>query len=137
ARPGSGASLHSPHRHDTSLMKRLFSSIAQSLGRTSRNAGLARHRRRRRPVTPSPPATSAIAEAMATAASRWQASLDAAQPRQAASGLPADPERSRWFYPPTDHGGLTLTGCTPLQRQAALRLLATGLSSSGYATSHH
>src|SRR5215831_6234614 len=114
-------------------MKRLFSSIAQSLGRSSRNAGLARHRRRRRPVTPSPPATSAIAEAMATAASRWLDSLDDGQRQQAASGFPGEPERSRWFYTPTDHGGLTLTGCTPLQRQAALRLLATGLSSSGYA----
>ena len=88
-------------------------------------------------MTPSPPATSAIAEAMATAASRWLDSLDDGQRQQAASGFPSEPERSRWFYTPTDHGGLTLTGCTPLQRQAALRLLATGLSSSGYATSHH
>src|SRR5262249_28995058 len=111
-------------------MKRLFSSIAQSLGRSSRNAGLARHRRRSRPGPPPPPAPSAIAEAMATAASRWLDSLDDGQRQQAAPGFPGEPERSRWFYTPTDHGGLTLTGCTPLQRQAALRPPAPGVSSS-------
>ena len=48
------------------------------------------------------------------------------------SRSPGEPERSRWFYVPTDHGGLALAVCTPAQRQAALRLLATGLSPAGY-----
>jgi Protein of unknown function (DUF3500) len=42
------------------------------------------------------------------------------------------PERTRWFYTPGDHGGLALAECAPAQRQAALRLLATGLSPAGY-----
>jgi DNA-binding transcriptional ArsR family regulator len=43
-------------------------------------------------VTPFPPTTSAIAEAMATAASRWLDSLDDGQRRRAVSGFPGEPE---------------------------------------------
>jgi len=83
-------------------------------------------------VTPAPRTAYATAEAMATAASRLLGLLDDGQRQQAVSGFPDEPERSRWFYTPTDHGGLTLTDCTASQRQAALRLLATGLSPAGY-----
>src|SRR5215470_12138670 len=74
-----------------------------------------------------------IADAMAKAASRWLDLLDDGQRQRAASGFPSETDRLRWFYTPTDHGGLVLTECTPEQRQAALRLLATGLSPAGYA----
>ena len=46
--------------------------------------------------------------------------------------FPADEERLRWFYTPTDHGGLTLGAMRPSQQQLAMRLLATGLSRGGY-----
>ena len=72
------------------------------------------------------------AAAMAEAASRWLDLLDDGQRGKAVFGFPGEPERSRWFYTPTDHGGLMLADCTPSQRQAALRLLATGLSPAGY-----
>src|SRR5215472_19207113 len=74
------------------------------------------------------------AAAMATQASRWLELLYDSQRHRAAFPFPGEPERSRWFYGPTDHGGLTLAECTPAQGQAALRLLATGLSPAGYAT---
>jgi Protein of unknown function (DUF3500) len=74
-----------------------------------------------------------IADTMAKAASRWLDLLDDGQRRQAASGFPSETDRLRWFYTPTDHGGLVLTECTPEQRQAALRLVAAGLSPAGYA----
>jgi hypothetical protein len=44
----------------------------------------------------------------------------------------ADAERVRWYYTPTDHGGLTLHQQRPGQQRAAMRLLATGLSEAGY-----
>jgi hypothetical protein len=69
---------------------------------------------------------------MAAAAGRFLEQLDEGQRRRACLDFPDEPERSRWFYVPTDHGGLALTECGPLQRQAALRLLATGLSPAGY-----
>jgi len=73
------------------------------------------------------------AAAMAAAAGHLLDLLDDGQRQRAGLGFPGEPERSRWFYTPTDHGGLTLADCTPAQSQAALRLLATGLSPAGYA----
>ena len=43
-------------------------------------------------------------------------------------------ERQRWFYTPTDHGGLLLSAMTPQQHQAVDVLVATGLSEGGYNT---
>ncbi|MFM7684737.1 MAG: DUF3500 domain-containing protein [Actinomycetota bacterium] len=43
-------------------------------------------------------------------------------------------ERLRWFYTPTDHGGLPLAAMRPRQQQLAHRLLACGLSEAGYVT---
>ena len=57
----------------------------------------------------------------------------------AAGGAPsADPgpdaERRRWFYTPTDHGGLPLGAQRPAQQSLAHQLVATGLSAAGYVT---
>jgi hypothetical protein len=71
---------------------------------------------------------------MAEAACRLLDLLDDSQRERMVAGFPGEPERSRWFYNPSDHGGLTLTDCAPAQRVAALRLLATGLSPAGYNT---
>lgn len=43
-------------------------------------------------------------------------------------------ERQRWFYTPTDHGGLLLSAMSPQQHQAVDVLLATALSEGGYNT---
>jgi hypothetical protein len=71
---------------------------------------------------------------MAEAASGWLDSLSEEQRPVAAWGFPSDEERLRWFYTPTDHGGLTLGAMRPAQQQRAMRLLATGLSRAGYVT---
>ena len=46
----------------------------------------------------------------------------------------ADAERRRWFYTPTDHGGLTVHQQRPAQQRLAMKLVATGLSEAGYVT---
>jgi hypothetical protein len=46
----------------------------------------------------------------------------------------AERERLRWFYTPTDHGGLPLGDQRPAQQQLVMRLLAAGLSREGYVT---
>jgi Protein of unknown function (DUF3500) len=76
---------------------------------------------------------------MASAAADW---LDALEPGQRAVAIgnapstdeDADAERRRWFYTPTDHGGLTLHEQRPAQQQLAHRLVASGLSTAGYVT---
>jgi hypothetical protein len=80
----------------------------------------------------------AVAERMAEAARIWLDSLDADQRTFATGPVPADDgsdaERRRWFYTPTDHGGLTAHQQRPAQQRAAMRLVATGLSTAGYVT---
>jgi hypothetical protein len=71
---------------------------------------------------------------MAEAAHAWLDSLDPEQRRRAHWDFPSDEERLRWFYTPTDHGGLTLGEMSPAQQQATMRLLAAGLSPAGYVT---
>lgn len=71
---------------------------------------------------------------MAEAASGLLESLDGEQRSLASWPFPSDDERTRWFYTPTDHGGLMLGSMTPRQEQLALRLLRSGLSRSGYVT---
>ncbi|GAA1899473.1 DUF3500 domain-containing protein [Lapillicoccus jejuensis] len=88
-----------------------------------------------------------VADRMAQAASAWLDSLDDGQRRVAVgavpqdlaegdggTGDPTDAERRRWFYTPTDHGGLTVHEQRPAQQRAAMRLVATGLSAAGYVT---
>src|SRR5919107_5661707 len=79
-----------------------------------------------------------VAERMAEAAYAWLSSLTADQ-RSIAQGAgpaddPSDNERRRWFYTPTDHGGLTVHQQRPAQQRAAMRLVGSGLSTAGYVT---
>ncbi len=76
---------------------------------------------------------------MADAAASWLGSLTPEQRVVAQGVAPADDgaldaERRRWFYTPTDHGGLTVHDQGPAQQRAAMRLVATGLSMAGYVT---
>ncbi|BBH67834.1 hypothetical protein ACTI_45190 [Actinoplanes sp. OR16] len=79
-----------------------------------------------------------VAATMAEAAQAWLELLTDQQ-REIARGMPpagdaSDNERRRWFYTPTDHGGLTFHQQGPAQQRAAMRLLSTGLSRAGYVT---
>ena len=80
----------------------------------------------------------AVASLMAEAAAVWLDALDPAQGRSATGDVPVedapDAERRRWFYTPTDHGGLTFHEQRPAQQRAAMRLVATGLSTPAYVT---
>jgi hypothetical protein len=76
---------------------------------------------------------------MAEAARGWLDSLDADQLGVATGAAPGpdadgDAERRRWFYTPTDHGGLTVHQQRPAQQRAAMRLVAAGLSEAAYTT---
>ncbi len=79
-----------------------------------------------------------VAEQMAEAAADWLATLGADQRRTATGAAPGpgadDVERRRWFYTPTDHGGLTLHEQRPAQQRSAMRLVASGLSPAGFVT---
>jgi len=83
-------------------------------------------------------AARAVARRMAEAAEGWLETLDPQQREVATGAVPADDgsdaERRRWFYTPTDHGGLTFHAQRPAQQRAAMRLVATGLSTPGYVT---
>lgn len=79
-------------------------------------------------MTPKP------ADRMAAAARAWLESLDAAQLADAQFPWPSEEERHRWYYTPTDHGGLPLTGQRPAQQGLAMQLLRTGTSRAGYVT---
>ncbi len=71
---------------------------------------------------------------MAVAAASLLESLDEDQRSTATFDFEADGERERWFYTPTDHGGLPLAAMTSAQHRNTMRLLATGLSRAGYVT---
>ena len=79
-----------------------------------------------------------VAAAMAEAAQAWLELLTAEQRAIAVGQVPSDAEtdgeRRRWFYTPTDHGGLTIHQQGPAQQRAAMRLVASGLSRPGYVT---
>src|SRR3954447_4250293 len=79
-----------------------------------------------------------VAERMADAARAWLDSLNAEQRAVASGAVPrddaADAERRRWFYTPTDHGGLTMHQQRPAQQRAAMQLVASGLSTPAYVT---
>src|SRR5262252_972696 len=80
-----------------------------------------------------------VAASMATAAAAWLDALDPAQRAVATGPAPspdaaADAERRRWFYTPTDHGGLPLRAQRPAQQSLAHQFVATGLSAAGYGT---
>jgi hypothetical protein len=80
-----------------------------------------------------------VAARMAAATAAWLDALDPAQRAVAAGDAPSadarsDAERRRWYYTPTDHGGLTLGAQRPAQQRLAHRLVASGLSVAGYVT---
>jgi Protein of unknown function (DUF3500) len=77
--------------------------------------------------------TAALRERMAEAAAAWLGSLGPAQRAKAAFGFPEDAERTRWYYTPTERGGLPLAEMGPVSQRLAHRLLASGLSQGGYA----
>ncbi len=73
-----------------------------------------------------------VAVRMADAARAWLDTLDEEQRAIGQGTIPVDDasdnERRRWFYTPTDHGGLTIHQQRPAQQRAAMRLVSTGLS---------
>ena len=75
---------------------------------------------------------------MAEAARDWLDSLDPEQRTIARGAVPADDrkdnERRRWFYTPTDHGGVTIHQQRPAQQRAGMRFISTGLSPAAYVT---
>jgi Protein of unknown function (DUF3500) len=75
-----------------------------------------------------------LAARMADAALALLATLDGERQAAAAWPFPSDDERTRWFYTPTDHGGVALADLAPAQQRLALQLVATGLSRAGYVT---
>ena len=83
-------------------------------------------------------AARAVADRMAEAARTWLDCLTPDQRTVAVGAVPADDttdfERRRWFYTPTDHGGLTMHAQRPAQQRGAIRLVATGLATPGYVT---
>ncbi len=75
-----------------------------------------------------------IARRMAAAAVEFLDSLDEGQRVLAQWAVDDHDERTRFFYTPTDHGGLTVGAMRPRQQQLAHRLLASGLSRAAYDT---
>lgn len=74
------------------------------------------------------------AQRMVDAATAWLDSLDDEQRAAALTPWPSDEERHRWYYTPTDHGGLPLLRMRPAQQGLAMQLVAAGLSQPGYVT---
>jgi hypothetical protein len=90
-------------------------------------------------VTAREAAAREAAARMAAAAAAWLDALDPGQRAMATGGAPSpdtesDAERRRWFYTPTDHGGLSLGAQRPAQQSLAHQLVAAGLSAAGYVT---
>ena len=77
-------------------------------------------------------AADAVGAAFAAAATAFVATLDDRQRRQVAFAF-EDAERFDWHYTPRSRKGLALGEMAPAQRAAALALVRTGLSESGYA----
>ena len=75
-----------------------------------------------------------VAQRMAGAAEALLDSLDQHQLDAAAWRFPSDEERHRWFYTPTDHGGLPLSAMRPAQQRRTMQLVASGLSTAGFVT---
>ncbi|MGY1705700.1 DUF3500 domain-containing protein [Geodermatophilus sp. SYSU D00697] len=76
---------------------------------------------------------------MAATAATWSAALDDDQRALASWPAPGsdaqtEDERWRWYYVPTDPGGLPLGQQRPPQQSLAMQLLAGRLSTAGYVT---
>jgi hypothetical protein len=81
-------------------------------------------------------AARAVADRMSDAAQAVLAGLDGGQRERANPPWTegTDAERRRWFYTPTDHGGLTVATMTATQYRRTMALVATGLSEAAYVT---
>lgn len=75
-----------------------------------------------------------ICARMASIAGELLAGLDESQRAVAQWPFPSDEERRRWFYTPTDHGGLTLHGLSPDRQRLVMRLVDSVMSRPGYVT---
>ncbi|MCF3136632.1 DUF3500 domain-containing protein, partial [Streptomyces olivochromogenes] len=75
---------------------------------------------------------------MTGAATAWLSALNTDQLSLAAYASPLDPaaetERLRWFFTPTEHGGLALRDQDAHQESLAMQMVATGLSTAGFST---
>jgi hypothetical protein len=74
---------------------------------------------------------------MADAAQSLLAGLEPDQLSQVAwswGAAESQSERVRWFYTPTDHGGLAVSAMTPRQYRRTMALVATGVSEAAYVT---
>jgi hypothetical protein len=81
-------------------------------------------------------AARAVADRMSDAAEAVLAGVSGTERSQLGWGWSesAERERRRWFYTPTDHGGLAVADMAPGQYRRTMALLATGLSEAAYAT---
>ncbi|MGI9599253.1 MAG: DUF3500 domain-containing protein [Acidimicrobiales bacterium] len=75
-----------------------------------------------------------VATPMVDAAAEMLARLSTDQRDRATWPFPSDEERRRWYYTPTDHGGLSLADMDSTQHRLVHKLLVTGLSEPGYVT---
>lgn len=78
--------------------------------------------------------TAAICAQMAAIAGELLAALDDEQRAVVQWPFPSQDERERWFYTPTDHGGLTLHGLSPDRQRLVMRLVDSVMSRPGYVT---
>ena len=78
--------------------------------------------------------TALAAREMSGIASELLASLNGDQRRTAQWPFPSYEERLRWFYTPTDHGGVTLHSLAPAQTRLMMRLIGSALSPAAYVT---
>lgn len=76
--------------------------------------------------------TATIVARMTETATAWLASLSPEQRRKATFGFPEEEERRRWYYTPTERGGLPLAEMDPIQQRLAHQVVASGLSEGGY-----
>jgi hypothetical protein len=75
-----------------------------------------------------------IADALREAAAAFIGPLSDEQRARISMPFEAAGERQRWFYTPTNHGGLLMSAMDPRQHQLACALIAAGLSEGGYNT---
>ena len=71
---------------------------------------------------------------MVEAAQSLVSCLDAHQQNSCLFEIANTRERTKWFYTPTDHGGLALADMTSSQHRLVHKLLASALSEGGYVT---
>lgn len=77
---------------------------------------------------------SSVSIAMTDIALTLLSTLNDMQKSEAMWSFPSDEERLKWFYTPTDHGGLTLHSLAPAQTRLVMRLIDSGLSRPAYIT---